>query len=892
MMRQFVGAVVFFALYVELSGNFLLCHAGKGENNPCSIQDTLKSRQAEYRQPVYTTCRLSTPPPVIDGKLDDPCWKSGTWAGNFHQFIPDEGASPTYPSEMNIQFNDKYIYVAIRARDGEPGKIARLPGPRDEFNGDILGITFDSYRNYKTGFEFHVTAWGQKIDQILFNPMNWDSNWNAVWKAKTGMEDSAWVAEFEIPFSQLRYSNRKEQVWGMHVWRWIARLSEESDWEWQTKNGPGMLYNFGELRGIEGLKKTRRIEFMPFALGSVRTFRKEPGNPFAENGRLAEGNAGLDAKIGISSSFTLDLTVNPDFGQVESDPSVMNLTAFETFYDEKRPFFMEGLTIFDYKFDDQSLFYSRRIGHAPSLTLMPDDTTYVSSPNKTTILSALKLSGTTSNGLSVGFIQSLTANEKAQISNLEGQVSEKQVEPLTSYSVARIQKGYNAGNTFIGGMVTSVNRFINDRELEFLSRNALAGGLDFLHYWHDKEFYIDARLIGSYVNGSREAITALQESSARYFQRPGALYLRFDTTRTMLSGYGGRFRIGKLSTLHWKYSTGVSLLSPGLELNDLGYMTYADQIKNDNEITYQINKPVSIFHTYSLDLGQFNIWNFDRTFLGSGAWLSFYSEYRNNWTFTTRLGWQTNITDTRFLRGGPQMKLPFTIEESGRLSTDNSKKIVFNFSYGYYCRGNNSAIRYSIDPGISVRPLQVLKIGIAASIMNNHDLLQYITTLNYLSSERYIIGTLDQKTVGLTFRLELNITPEISIQYYGSPFISRGSFSDFKYITDPEAKGFNDRFRKYDNALPIDGKYGFDENGDMLPDYLIGNPDFNFQQFRSNLVAKWEYRPGSFIYLVWSGDMTGSTNLSGLSYGESLNKLFRIFPENVFLIKLSYWFSL
>ncbi len=855
-------------------------------------QDTISRRQTAYIQPVYTTQRLSAPPPVIDGKIDDLCWKTGTWAGDFHQFLPDEGAEPAYPSEMNIQYDDKHLYVAIRAYDGEPGKILRMPGPRDEFNGDILGITFDSYRNYKTGFEFHVTAWGQKVDQILFNPMNWDSNWNAVWTAKTGLEDSAWVAEFEIPFSQLRYSNKAKQIWGMHVWRWIARLSEESDWEWQTKNGPGMLYNFGELRGIEGLKKSRRIEIMPFALGSLRTVKKEPANPFNSKGRSWDANAGLDAKIGISSSFTLDLTVNPDFGQVESDPSVMNLTAFETFYDEKRPFFMEGLTIFDYKFDDQSLFYSRRIGHAPSLTLSSDDNSFVSSPNKTTILSALKFSGTTSGGLSVGLIHSLTAGEKAQLGNTAGQTWERSVEPMTSYSIARIQKGYNAGNTFVGGMVTSVNRFINDPELEFLSRNALAGGLDFQHYWHGREFYIDARLMGSRITGSMEAITSLQKSSARYFQRPGASYLGYDTTRTDLNGHGGRFKIGKLSKLHWKYSTGVTWLSPGLELNDLGYMTYSDRIRNDNEVTYQITKPVSIFHTFNIDLGQFNIWNFNREFLGSGAWLSFYSEYKNNWTFNTSLAYQSNKTDTRFLRGGPQMRLPSTIEESGRLSTDNSKRVVFNFSYDYFSRGNNSATRYSLEPGISVRPLQVLKIGVTANIMNNYDLLQYITTIDHMSSERHIMGTLRQKTAGLTLRAELNITPEISVQYYGSPFVSRGSYSEFKYITDPEAKVFNDRFMEFDHAFLTNGMYGLDENGDMIPEYVIGDPDFNFRQFRSNLVAKWEYRPGSFIYLVWSGERTGNTGHSALSYGESLHQLFNIYPANVFLVKLSYWFSL
>jgi hypothetical protein len=855
-------------------------------------QDSVKPGQTVNRQPVYITRRLSTPPPAIDGKLGDECWKHGIWAGNFHQFLPNEGAAPTYPTELNIQYNDKYLYVAIRACDGEPEKILRMVGGRDEFAGDMVGITFDSYRNYKTGFEFTVTAWGQKVDLILFNPINWDYNWNAVWKVKTGLEDSAWVAEYEIPLSQLRYSNKNEQVWGMHVWRWIARFSEESDWEWQTKNGPGMLYNFGELRGIEDLKGSRRIEIMPFALGDLKTMKEVPGNPFTKNGRVWGGNAGLDAKIGVSSNFTIDLTVNPDFGQVESDPSVMNLTAFEVFYEEKRPFFMEGLTIFDYKFDDQSLFYSRRIGHAPSLTPGSHDTTFIKSPDKTTILSALKFSGTTSDGLSVGLLQSLTANERALISSPEGDIQKREVEPVTSYAVARIQKGYNSGNTFIGGMLTSVNRFIDDPDLEFLSRNALTGGFDLLHYWHDKEYYIDARLIGSHVNGSREAIAVLQESSARYYQRPGADYLGFDTTITKLSGYGGRFQIGKLSKVHWKYSTSITWLSPGLELNDLGYMTYSDEIKNNNEITYQINKPVSIFHTYSIDLSQFNMWNFDGTFLGSGGRISFYSEYKNNWIFSTDIICQAGTTDTRFLRGGPQMKLPFTIIESGRLSTDESKGVVFKFVYRYQGRGNNSATSYLLEPGISVRPFQVLKIGFTASIMHNHDILQYVTSLDYMLSKRYIFGTLNQTNIGLTFKIDLNITPEFSINYYGSPFVSRGSYSGFKYITDPEAKEFNDRFKNYDNVLLNSGIYDLDENGDMVTDYSFRNPDFNFYQFRSNLVGKWEYRPGSSIYLVWSSDMTGSTGSFRASYGESLNKLFKVFPDNVFLVKLSYWFSL
>jgi len=495
-----------------------LSYIVKGQTTS-SKQDTLL-KGATLKQPEYTTSRLVTEKPVIDGKLDDECWKKGTWAGDYHQFIPNEGAKPTYPTEMNIQYDDKNLYIAFRAYDGEPDKIVRMAGVRDETVGDMVGLTFDSYRDYRTGFEFTITAWGQKVDLVLFNPMNWDFNWNAVWKGKTGLEDSAWVAELEVPLSQLRYSNAEEQVWGLHTWRWISRISEESNWERQSKIGPGMLYNFGELKGISGLKKSRRLEIMPFVLGDLKTMKEVPGNPFTKSGKAWGGNIGLDAKIGVSSNFTIDLTVNPDFGQVESDPSVMNLSAFETFYEEKRPFFLEGLTIFDYKFDDQSLFYSRRIGHAPSLSIDPDDDTFVKSPDKTAILSAVKFSGTTSKGLSVGLIQSLTANQMAHLSDPAGNRSKRQVEPLTNYMVARLQKGYNAGNTVVGGMLTSANRFINDPSLEFLSRDAFTGGLDLLHHWRDKEFYVDGRMIGSYVNGTTEAIRALQESSARYYQSP------------------------------------------------------------------------------------------------------------------------------------------------------------------------------------------------------------------------------------------------------------------------------------------------------------------------------------------------------------------------------------
>ena len=855
-------------------------------------QDTLSNSQLPVQQPTYTTSRLVTKKPVIDGKLDDECWKHGTWAGDYHQWIPREGAKPTYPTEFNIQYDDKNIYVAFRGFDGEPDKINRFAGVRDEYAGDMMGVNFDSYRDYRTGFEFTITAWGQKADLVLFNPMNWNFNWNPVWKGKVGLEDSAWVAEMEVPLSQLRYSNQDEQVWGMHTWRWISRLQEESNWEKQSKTGPGMLYNFGELRGIQGLKKSRRLEIMPFALGELKTFEEESGNPFTENGRSLGGNAGLDAKIGVSSNFTVDLTINPDFGQVESDPSVMNLTAFETFYEEKRPFFLEGLTIFDYDFDDQTLFYSRRIGHSPSLTVDPNENLFVDSPDMTTILSAAKFSGTTSKGLSVGLIQSITTNEFAQLSDTSGNRSSTKVEPLTSYTVARIQKGYKAGNTVVGGMITSVNRVIDENNLDFLSNNAYAGGFDILHHWRDKEFFLDGKLLGSVVNGSNTAITALQESSARYYQRPGADYLDYDTTKTSLNGFGGKLKIGKGSKGFWRYSTGVSWLSPGLELNDLGYMNQADEIDNENEISYFVNQPVSIFRTYEIGLEQFNSWNFNGTYLGSGGHLSFFSEFKNQWGFSANLIFHSEAIDTRILRGGPDMIMPGNIMTFGSITTDYSKKVSANLEGSYEKYGNNCATIWGVEPGITIRPANILRIRLSANYSENYNILQYVSEADYLSEKRYILATIDQKTVGFTFRLDLNLTPEFSVQYYGSPFVSQGAYSDYKHVPNPEAADFDDRFVNLPDPIISGDTYGFDENNDMIIDYTINNPNFNFFEFRSNLVAKWEYRLGSFIYLVWSSERTGMDVDPHASLGDSYNLLRDVFPNNIFLIKLNYWFSL
>ena len=840
---------------------------------------------------VYHTNRISSAErPIIDGKLNDDCWKAGEWAGNYTQWIPNEGAQPSQPTQLKIFYDDKNIYVAIRAFDSMPGKIIRRAGRRDEFAGDMVGIAFDSYHDHRTGFEFDATAAGQKLDLLITNPMNADYNWNAVWYVKTSRDDSAWTAEFRIPLSQLRYSKDSVQVWGLHSWRWIERLQQESDWEPQSSTGPGMLYLFGELHGIRGLPKSRRVEIMPYTLGRLSTFRKEQNNPFANKGRRWLGKAGLDAKIGLTSNLTIDLTVNPDFGQVESDPSVMNLSAFEVFYEEKRPFFLEGKNIFNFNFDNSSLFYSRRVGHAPSFYPTLNSNEFINYPDNTTILGAAKMSGKTAKGFSIGVLQSLTANEYAGIDSF-GKRKHLNVEPLTNYALVRVQQDYKQGNTMLGGIFTSTNRFLKSPQLDFMNRNAYTGGIDLLHQWHDKEYYIDAKLVGSSITGSHGAMINLQQSSARYYQRPDAHYLHFDSTANMLSGTGGSIKVGKGSKGFWRYSTELTWRSPGFDLNDMGYMQMADIIKQKNSVYYFVNKPVSIFRTYNVSLSETNNWDFGLRYLSSSVNLGTYLEFLNKWAFNASAGYTPQSLDTRILRGGNAMLVPSASYQNFYVRTDPSKKLFFELSSELSASRNKSARYYSVQPGIRYTPINTVKLSASLNYSGNRNDLQYITTAANGNDQRYILGRIDQHTMAITFRIDYNITPEISIQYYGSPFATVGKYTDFKGVTDPRAKNYKNRFAELKPVLN-DNTYEVSENNNGSVDYDFWNPNFDFSQFRSNLVFRWEYRPGSQINFVWSQDRTAYVQPGNQVLGKGLSGLKDIFPNNIFLIKLNYWFSI
>jgi hypothetical protein len=867
------------------------------ENTVYSSQIILSAKEdsAVYKtadgKRIYNTQKLAYEKPKIDGVLDDSCWLyEGYWSGGYKQFLPTEGANPSQKTEVKVLYDNENIYVAIRAYDNEPQKIDRRLGRRDQIVGDVVGICFDSYYDHRTGFEFDLTAAGSKIDLMLLN-QGWDVNWDAVWYGEVGKEDSAWTAELRIPLSQLRYNKNADQVWGMHAWRWINRNQEEDQWNLMPRDNPGNLYSIGEMHGIKNLPHKGRYEFQPYVLGKIQTSEKEEGNPFA-TGTEPGFSAGLNGKIGLSSNFTLDYTINPDFGQVESDPSVLNLTAYETFYEEKRPFFLEGNNITRVIFNESDLmFYSRRIGGRPSYEPDTEEGEFLDMPDITTILGALKVTGKSKKGLSVGIIESLTSNEFAIIDS-SGDRNKIVSEPLTNYFVGRVQKDINQSNTIVGGMVTATNRQLSHDYLNFMPKEAYTGGLDFQTFWSQKTYYLNFNSVFSHLTGKEQAMIDLQESSSRYYQRPDAYYLNFDSTRTSLSGYGTTLKIGKGSNGKWRYNTSFAYKSPGLEMNDLGYMQLTDRIEQTNFIQYVEDIPKGIFRSYNIMLFEGNYWNTGGQFLNTYLQLSTELTFKNKFFLYAHLLRVSDSYNTSLLRGGPAINTMGFWCNYYYAKTDPSKKLFFELNFHKHFYDDGKSDIWDIHPEFTYQIFNPLRIWIKFDYSEQVDYLHFISVIEYFtSSEPYAVAQLDQKTSGMTFSIDLCITPEFTIQYYGNPYVSAGKYSNYKQVVNSEATDYDDIFKSIEPVL--NGDYlEVDENGDNTIDYTIENPDFNYREFRSNLVARWEFKPGSTFYLVWSQGRVEDTGYEHESIGENYEHIFDIYPDNVFLLKFNYWFSL
>jgi len=842
--------------------------------------------------------------PDINGILEDDAWDLVEWGGDYIEFQPDENTPPSHQTKFKILYDSKNLYIGVRCYDSEPDKIVKRLSRRDGFDGDWVEFNIDSYFDKRTAFSFTITAAGVKGDEFISNNgNNWDPSWNPIWYAKAHVDDEGWTAELRIPLSQLKFGRAEEQVWGFQSTRRFFRDEERSLWQRKPIDQPGWVSEFGELHGLKNIQPQKQLEIQPYTVAKTETYEAEEGNPFRD-GSESDITAGLDAKIGITNDLTLDLTVNPDFGQVDADPSAIALDGFQIFFQERRPFFVENKNIFDFRvsqsqagntFGSDNIFYSRRIGRSPQGYPDTSDGEFVDQPDNTPMIGAAKFSGKTKNGWAIGVLESVTSRRNATIINGEGNTRKEMVEPLTNYFVGRLQKDFNQRNSYIGGIFTATNRENLPEQLNFLHDAAYTGGLDFKHQWANRDWYVGGNLTMSHVQGGKEAIANTQRSITHLFDRVGADHVQVDTTRTSLTGTGGNVQIGKIGNGHWRFESGATWRSPELELNDIGFQRQSDDIRHYTWIGYQTLKPDSTFRRVGINYNHWTAWDFE----GNHNYLQFNTNTWQNWkgNWNTNIGFNfAPIEYSNFaLRGGPRLRQSPWVNFWNSINTDSRKKIRFSFFHNGRKALDNSVKTYYMEGGFVYQPINALRISAFPSLRINRDKLQFIDNFDDVGgSPRYLNGEIRQRTLSMSVRLNYTINPNLTIQYWGQPFISRGRYSNFKHITDPIAKTFEDRFIQYtaQQTSLTDGDYAIDEDLDGVTDFSFSDPDFSFVQFRSNLVIRWEYIPGSEIFLVWSQDVSRSGDPTEGLLSSLGDNIFGQKPQNIFLLKATYRFVL
>jgi len=847
---------------------------------------------------TYTTQAPSNgEAPVIDGILDDAGWNSVSWAENFTEFEPDNGTPPIQNTKFKIVYDEKFLYVAVRCFDSVPEKIERRLARRDGFAGDWVEINIDSYSDKRTAFSFTISAAGVKGDEFISqNGDNWDDSWNPIWYTAANIDAEGWTAEMKIPFSQLKFGKAAEQIWGLQMHRRFFREEERSLWQHIPQDTPGWVSEFGTLRGLMNIQPQKQLEIQPFVVNQLDTYPKETGNPFRDGSDYIF-NGGLDAKIGITNDLTLDLTVNPDFGQVEADPGAIALDGFQIFFREQRPFFVENKNIFDFEFADRNdnIFYSRRIGRSPQGSVSTDNVAFVDSPNNSTILGAAKFSGKTKNGWSLGLLESVTGKMFAEIESPDGSRRKELVEPFTNYLVGRAQKDFNQRNTYVGGIFTATNRNLLDN-VQFLHKSAYSGGVDFRHNWKDRNYYIEGNMVASHVEGSAESIARTQRSLTHLFQRVDASHVEVDEARTSLTGTGGKLEAGKAGGGNWRYNGGLIWRSPELELNDVGFLRQADAIRQYAEVSRLFLKPTNFYRRANIDFEQFTTYDFDGNYNRIQYQMEGFINYKNNWWTEVGGAHKPRIFSNTVLRGGPRWR--WSDENFFYVFAGSDRRKKFNATIGYVnsqaAQDNFSLIRYVLR--LQYQPFDAFNISAAIEYEENPNRTQYVDELGFNGTPRYITANIDQRTFSTSLRFNYSINPNLSIQFYGQPFISRGTYTDFNFVNNPIAKDINERVTLYNNSqisrINNTGSYLIDENLDGNTDYEISDPDFAFVQFRSNLVMRWEYIPGSEIFLVWSQGVNGLGDPMG-SLGSNLDgQILNQKMDNTFLIKATYRFVL
>ena len=837
--------------------------------------------------------------PKIDGLLDDRVWGVTEVASDFVQREPNPGKLSAYRTDARVAYDGDAVYVALRMYDSEPDKIISRLTRRDDLGSasDRVGVYLDSYLDRRTAFEFLTTPRGAQADAQLSDDTREDFTWDAVWEVETRVDSLGWTAEFRIPLSQLRYSGSREAgslVWGLQFVREHGRSGEISFWSPIMPNAGRTVSLFGELHGDRVVDAPRRLEVLPYTLAKLT---REPGskkNPFYSRNSTG-ASAGADIKYGISSNLTLTATINPDFGQVEADPSVVNLGAFETFFTEKRPFFTEGSEIFRWTMAPEgSAFYSRRIGRAPQRSPSIPVNGYADAPITARILGAAKLSGKTAGGWGVGVLHALTEEATADVADAAGVITGEPVEPLTNYSVIRLTRDFRGGRSGIGLLGTSTLRNLSDSRLEFLRDNAFTTGVNWFHRFRNNQYQTTGWLIGSALHGNAGAINSVKRNSVHRFQRPDAYHIDFDTTATSMFGWGGESTTKKIAGSR-VWAAGIGVRSPGLDVNDLGFQSFADLVYTRANYGYRHFQPNRFLRNWIFDSNWIPGWSFggelvrntlDATVAATAKNLSTGSLFVQTWL---------PVTTPWDLRGGPGLKLPQYTDWSLSLATNSRHRVSYDFTNNGTWFTEGAGYYFALMPRVSFRPSAATTLSLAPRVVWNRNQAQFIRTSTVGGTPHYIMGDLHQTTGALVARASLAISPTLAFDLYAQPFVSGGTYRSIKEVTAPGAATYAARYTTFGpNRVSFDpstNRYSIDLQPDGVADITLPSPNFNVRQLRSNAVVRWDYRPGSTLYLVWTQARDDDRLDNGVSLDRDFDRLFSVPAKNILLLKVSYWLT-
>jgi hypothetical protein len=860
----------------------------------------------------------------IDGRIDEGAWQLAPVASGFMQSQPDEGVPATHDTEVRLLFDDQAMYVAARMWD-EPDSIEAGLTRRDEagMTKDWFGIWIDPNYDRRTGYAFLTTAAGVQQDRTLYDDRVFDATWDAVWESAVALDSLGWTAEMRIPLSQIHYSARDDaQTWGVNFTRRRVATNERSDFAPQTRARTFAVSQFATLEQVRIASSPRHLEARPYVLSTHHNGRVREGDPFFD-GNATTVRVGADLRVGIGSAFTLNATANPDFGQVEADPAVINLTAFESFFQERRPFFVDDAQIFGFGLSggQNQLFYSRRIGRSPHIGA-PADAAFVDVPEAATILGAAKFTGRTKSGLGLGALAAVTDDETGMASFPNRGLVTFRAEPRTEYGVVAAQQDFKRGDSYVRGVVTGLRRDLpSDGAFDFLPAHALGAGVRFEHQWNERDWRFSGFFAASHVRGRAPALIAVQRASNHYFQRPDATRFRVDSSATSLTGTEWRLQLERTNALHWIGSAWVGEITDGLEVNDLGFSGAGERLDGGARVAYRELRPGRIFRDYTVSVGASS--NFSHEALDRARSWSSWREGYTAGSFTVGydatllnykggsvdLGWQPDLYSRTATRGGPVMILPGNRSLAVSVNSDRRDEVNVGAGFSTYRVARRAGRGTSFDASVNLRPTTAIVVGLRPSFSTVTDGSQYVGSTAVLPyaptfGRRYLFGELERKTVALEARLDYSLSPHLTLQIYAQPLLSSGDFVRYKQLAAPrsyEFRTFTEGTASTGGAptcssgticRDASGTQRVDFDGDGSIDYTFPDRDFNTRSFVGNAVLRWEYRPGSTIFLVWQRQQRGDTRLGDFRFGRDFDALWAAPADNRFVVKVNYWLGL